>query len=316
VAKPPKHDAEYFPFYAKNGRTLKILQHRFKLTGIGFFTNVMRLLCTTPHHHLDLSEEVDRLVVYTDIGCEPEAAEAMIATMVMTGKLSRRLWEERRVLYCPDLVESLWELYEKRTTKPPSEADLEAQYCISGSETPVTGSETPQSGADTGVNVPVMPQRRGKERKGKKSTGEERAREDNFLPATEAHTTEVDTFEPPETDPVLDTYREGIEALGLPTTAWTNPGAQHVALKDIAERTKILAAQSPIPDPCDFARGILAVFKRRKETGKGDYWKNASPAPKVLQRRFDELVVGLGEEHERQQQEKRGMDALRRMGKL
>ena len=76
-----------------------------------------------------------------------------------------------------------------------------------------------------------------------------------------------------------------------------------IALRDITARTKALAPDSAIPDPCDFARGILAVFKQRKATAKGDYWKKASPAPKVLLRRFDELVVGLGEEYKHEQQE-------------
>jgi len=119
-----------------------------------------------------------------------------------------------------------------------------------------------------------------------------------------------------EPDEVLTVYRKGIEALGLPTTAWPEPGNQHIALKDITARTKLLAPDSALPDPVEFARGILAVFKRRKETGKGGYWKDASPAPKVLLRRFDELVVGLGDEFERAETEREGMDALRRMGKI
>jgi len=227
----------------------------------------------------------------------------MIDTMVMTGKLSRRLWEERRVLYCTDLVESLWNLYEKRTTKPLTEADLEAQYNVSAMETPVSGADSPQSVTETPVKVAVMPHSIGKERKGKESIVEKNAR------AMEKHITA-------EPDEVLTVYRKGIEALGLPTTAWPEPGNQHTALKDITARTKLLAPDSALPDPVEFARGILAVFKRRKETGKGGYWKDASPAPKVLLRRFDELVVGLGDEFARAETEREGMDALRRMGKI
>ena len=106
----------------------------------------------------------------------------------------------------------------------------------------------------------------------------------------------MDTFEQHKIDPVLVAYRDGIEALGLPTTAWPGPGTQHIALKDIVERTKTLAESSAIPDPCDFARAILVVFSRLRDEGRG-WWKNASPAPRVLLQRFDELVVGLASAH-------------------
>ncbi len=297
MAKPPKHDAEFFPFYAKNGRTLKILQHRFKLTGIGFFTNLMRLLCTTPHHHLDLSEEVDRLVVYTDIGCEPEEAEAMIATMVMTGKLSRRLWEERRVLYSADLVESLWGLYEKRTTAPPTEADLEALYNVTASETPVTASETGESVTGTGVNVPVMPHRIEEDRIGKKSTPE-RARE------------VVDTFEPQKMNPVFTTYRDGMSK-HLPSPAWPNKEKQFAALREMVKITEEIAPASAIPEPIDFAREILNAFERKKSNGDGEYWKGASWEPVTVLRRFGELVTELGQKHEKGQKQEAFNQAYR-----
>ena len=119
-----------------------------------------------------------------------------------------------------------------------------------------------------------------------------------------------------ENDEVFQTYRKGMADLGLPDLLWVDHHKQHTALKDISAKTRTLAPDSALPDPVEFARGILAVFKRRKETGKGSYWKDASPEPVVLQRRFGELVIGLGDEFERVKDEQAGMDALRRMGKI
>ena len=50
MARPERHDAEYFPFYVKDGRTLFILENKFGCAGTGFFTNIMRLLTATPDH--------------------------------------------------------------------------------------------------------------------------------------------------------------------------------------------------------------------------------------------------------------------------
>lgn len=143
AGRKPQHDAEFFPFYAKDGRTLFMLQARFGLEGIGFFTNLMRLLCTTPYHYVDLQDPVEAAYTWSKIGLSEEAkAEEMITLMVRTGKLDRDLWEKRRVVYCQQFVDSLSELYAKRKEKPLSIHEIYAQFSISGPEIP-SANEVP-----------------------------------------------------------------------------------------------------------------------------------------------------------------------------
>lgn len=162
MGRHAREDADFFPFFVKDGRTLTVLQHKFGLQGIGFFTNLMRLLTTTPGHHLRLTDEADRLFVFSKIGCDAEAAEEMISAMVITGKIHARLWKEARVIFSEALCESLEELYSKRKAAAPTAAELEARYLDENdnnrpgnddnrAEIGKSGADMPQSRAEKSI---------------------------------------------------------------------------------------------------------------------------------------------------------------------
>jgi hypothetical protein len=118
MGRPERHDVDYFPFFAKRGKTLNILQSKYGLEGIGFFTNLMRLLALTPDHYYCIKEEEDRLNFFAEIGIqEEEKCMAIIELMVKTKKLDKRLWEDHRVIVCEAFLESLKEAYRNRVNQ-------------------------------------------------------------------------------------------------------------------------------------------------------------------------------------------------------
>jgi hypothetical protein len=141
MARPERHDVDYFPFFAKRGKTLNILQSKYGLEGIGFFTNLMRFLALTPDHYYCIKEEYDKLNFFAEIGIEEEKGIAMIELMVKTGKLDRMLWEAHKVIACEMFLESLDEAYKKRINQIITIDEIRAIF--------ETGGENP---ADTGVD--------------------------------------------------------------------------------------------------------------------------------------------------------------------
>jgi hypothetical protein len=118
MGRPERHDVDYFPFFAKRGKTLNILQSKYGLEGIGFFTNLMRFLALTPDHYYCIEEESDRLNFFAEIGIiDEEKGIAMIELMVKTGKLDKELWEKYQVIACEAFLKSLEEAYKKRNNK-------------------------------------------------------------------------------------------------------------------------------------------------------------------------------------------------------
>jgi hypothetical protein len=118
MARPERHDVDYFPFFAKRGKTLNILQSKYGLEGIGFFTNLMRFLALTPDHYYCIKDESDSLNFFAEIGMNDEKKGiAMIELMVKTGKLDEELWEKHKVIVCEVFLLSIKDAYERRANK-------------------------------------------------------------------------------------------------------------------------------------------------------------------------------------------------------
>ncbi len=127
MARPERHDADYFPFYSKDGRTLFLLQDRFGLEGIGFFTNVCRFLCETPDHHVCIQDDSDRMYFYAKIGIEEKKGEAMLDLMAKTEKIDPDLWD-KKVIASEAFLESLAALYERRSNECITIEEIRKRY--------------------------------------------------------------------------------------------------------------------------------------------------------------------------------------------
>jgi len=115
MGRPERHDVDYFPFFVKRGRTLNILQSKYGLEGIGFFTNLLRFLSVTPDHHYCIKDETDRMNFFAEIGMIDESRGIeMIDLMVKTAKFDKKLWENYRVIASEDFLLSLKPAYEQR----------------------------------------------------------------------------------------------------------------------------------------------------------------------------------------------------------
>jgi len=156
MARPERRDADYFPFYVKDGKTLFILESKYGLQGIGFFTNVMRFLTKQPNHHICIWDESDRLYFFAQIRCAEDVGMDMLNLMAKTGKIDAGLWAEHRVIVSQDLLNSLREAYKNRNN-PIIEMD---QVRVSYQDNAISSPHNP-------ISSPHNPQRKGKETKGK-----------------------------------------------------------------------------------------------------------------------------------------------------
>ena len=154
MTRTARHDADYFPFYVKDGKTLFILQEKYGLRGIGFFTNLMRFLCKQPDHHICIESETDRLYFFAQIHADEKEGLEILSVMAKTGKIDESLWTSRMVIVSPDLLGSLIPLYQKRTN-PIIDID---QIRLNFPGKDITAPDMPTKGTSN-------PQRRGEESK-------------------------------------------------------------------------------------------------------------------------------------------------------
>jgi len=128
MARPERHDVDYFPFYVKDGRTLFILEDKYGCKGTGFFTNVMRFLCLQPDHHFCIKEEVDRMYFFSKTKCDEVSGMEMLDIMAKTCKLSGSMWVSYKVIVSPALLDSIKDAYRNRKNEILSLNEIEQIY--------------------------------------------------------------------------------------------------------------------------------------------------------------------------------------------
>ena len=173
MARPERHDVDYFPFVVKRGKTLNILQNQFGLEGMGFFINLLRFLSMTPDHHYSISDDTDKMNFFSEIGIKDhDVGIAIIELLVKTGKLDKELWEKHKVIVSEYFLLSVKDAYKRRENKVITIEEIRKKYTIipqSNTETPQSGTITPQD-ANFEYN---NPQKKRKEKKVKEKKRKE-----------------------------------------------------------------------------------------------------------------------------------------------
>ena len=169
MARPERRDADYFPFYAKDGRTLHILENKYGCKGTGFFTNVMRFLTLQENHFFCISNESDKLYFFSKCKCDEESGMAMLNIMSKTCKIHASLWVSYAVIASQDLLDSLFDAYRNRKNAIITIPEI-LKRVVSDTDNPqepvVSDTDNPQEPV---VSDTDNPQRKGKKRKVKKS---------------------------------------------------------------------------------------------------------------------------------------------------
>ena len=134
MGRPQRHDVDYFPFFVKDGKTLHVLESKYKCKGTGFFTNVFRFLAQRPDHYFCMEDPGDQLWFFSRTLVDEEEGLDMINMMVKTEKLDKYLWEQKRVIASQDFLESLKGAYEKRSNECITLDEIKSRYKITSPE--------------------------------------------------------------------------------------------------------------------------------------------------------------------------------------
>jgi len=165
MARPERRDADYFPFYAKDGRTLHILESKYGCKGTGFFTNVMRFLTLQPNHHFCIADDSDFLYFFSRCKCDEESGLDMLNIMSKTGKICSTCWVSYRVIVSGDLLDSLKDAYKNRNNPIITIEEILVSYQDNPAHAELLTEETHIEEDNHGVSYQDNPQRKGKETK-------------------------------------------------------------------------------------------------------------------------------------------------------
>jgi len=281
MGRKHKDTVEYFPFVVKDGKTLFVLQRKYGLAGIGFFTQVLRMLGQTPGHYYTYVDEYDKDRFNVYCGLSESDVRAMLADMAKTGKIDRELWERRSVIYSQAFVDELADLYRKRATDAPDvefvkKETEELEGVINPPEkrgNPEICGYPPESADFRQHSI------------GEDSIGEESI---SSAPSAEADASHDGGDLSPLKDELADQYQQAF-ASQTPSTAWKSIAQERKHLNDIAKRTRRLSAATGRSEQ-DLAGDIMTTYAEARRTGKGEYWRNAPWTPSALTARWDQII--------------------------
>lgn len=92
------------------------IEERYGNDGHSTWVKLLRLLCVTNYHHLNLSMKNELMFVASKCKVSEETLKDIIQDLVDLGEFDQELWEEHSVLWNQKLAESIQDAYSKRKT--------------------------------------------------------------------------------------------------------------------------------------------------------------------------------------------------------
>lgn len=118
MGRNEKNDVDYFPFYCKEGKTMHVIETKFRNDGFAVWVKLLRQLATTDFHYLDLRDELD--VIYLSSRClvEQEVLIGVLDILAKFNEIDGELWTKHRIVWNQKFVDSINDAYNKRRNKP------------------------------------------------------------------------------------------------------------------------------------------------------------------------------------------------------
>jgi len=149
AGRPKKDTVDYFPHDAETGKTIYILETRYKNDGYAFWFKLLQRLCRTPGHILDTrnAEEWEFLTAKSLV--DNDTATEILNLLARLDAIDRELWEQHKLIWSQNLVDNVKDVYKKRGVEPPQKpiiVDGNVTYApISGADNSISGTENTQS---------------------------------------------------------------------------------------------------------------------------------------------------------------------------
>lgn len=96
----------WFHHYTEHGKTLSVLEGRWGNNGYAFFFKLLEVLCCSDGLYLELND-INKNYLLSITHIDETTLINIINSLVEMGKIDRELWENQRVIWYENLVDSL-----------------------------------------------------------------------------------------------------------------------------------------------------------------------------------------------------------------
>ena len=117
MARPERNSVDYFPFLCEEGNKMFYLEETYGNDGFATFVKLLRELAKTEYHYLNLSKPTTLMYLSAKCKVSKEVLQAIINDLVDLGKFNDILWNENKIVWCQDFIDSVQDAYKKRNNK-------------------------------------------------------------------------------------------------------------------------------------------------------------------------------------------------------
>jgi hypothetical protein len=117
MARPERNSVDYFPFYCEEGKKMFYIEQTYGNDGFAVFVKLLRELAKTEYHYLDLRDETTLMFLSAKCSVKTELMTAIINDLVKLNKFHKELWEQHKIIWCQDFIDSIQDAYIRRNNK-------------------------------------------------------------------------------------------------------------------------------------------------------------------------------------------------------
>ncbi len=118
MARPRKQTVDYFPHYCVSGRTLFILQDKFKNDGYAFWFKLLELLGISEGHFYDFNSPQNWQFLLAKTGVSADTANDILTTLVDLDAIDKDL-AQKKIIWVQHFVDNVADVYNRRQVSLP-----------------------------------------------------------------------------------------------------------------------------------------------------------------------------------------------------
>jgi len=117
MARPQKNTVSYFPLDCESGKKMFYIEETYGNDGFATFIKILQELARSEYHYLDLSKKTTLMFLSSKCKVSIIVLESIINDLSEMNKFDKDLWEENKIIWCQDFINSIQDAYLKRKNK-------------------------------------------------------------------------------------------------------------------------------------------------------------------------------------------------------
>jgi len=114
MARPQKNTVTYFPLDCDDGKKMYYIEETYGNDGYATFIKLLRELARSEYHYLNLSKSTTIMFLSSKCKISKETLLSIISDLVDLEKFDRELWDDNKIIWCQDFIDSIQDAYLKR----------------------------------------------------------------------------------------------------------------------------------------------------------------------------------------------------------